>query len=425
MRKIVEARVLGPYAEKDRWRVIILEKGARRSEYLATQPEARKRISQLKKQHGKAEALTVGMMLEVYTKEREVLGKVLPLTSQLQKARIRDFLASALELQVSSVTSTMAARLYADLIESPNSSSGKFLSVASHRAYLSFVKGLFNWAVKKGIIGSSPFSAVTPVGKPNAGKTQLRIDEARRFVQVALTDYETRRKPMALAAVMALTMGLRASEILKRKIRDLDDDCGVLWIDHGKTRNAKRHLQTPEFLRPYLRVLIDSQLEDTYVFLSERSGQPFRHQSLWATVQRLCVLAKTTAVCTHSLRGLYATLAVESGALSETVASSLGHGSFAMTERHYAQASSVSNAKTARVDSLLTSSRSPADLEPESVTKLALQMSPKQREELIRTLHLSQQNATQNNPQHRSATVPRSTNFHPSPSLSTNQTSMD
>jgi hypothetical protein len=86
MRKIVEARVLGPYAEKDRWRIIILEKGARRSEYLATLPEARKRMRQIKKQHGKAAAFTVGMMLEEYTKERGVLGKVRPLTSQIEAA---------------------------------------------------------------------------------------------------------------------------------------------------------------------------------------------------------------------------------------------------------------------------------------------------------------------------------------------------
>ena len=138
-----------------------------------------------------------------------------------------------------------------------------------------------------GILGSSPFSAVTPVGKPNSGKTQLRIEEARRFVQVALTDYGTRRNPMALAAVMALTMGLRASEILKRQIRDLDDDCGILWIDHGKTRNAKRHLRIPEFIRPHLRKLIESQLQDSFVFRSERRGMPFHYSSLWATVQRL------------------------------------------------------------------------------------------------------------------------------------------
>ena len=129
---------------------------------------------------------------------------------------------------------------------------------------------------------------------------------------------------MAIAGVMALTMGLRASEILKRKVRDLDEDCGILWIDHGKTRNAKRHLRIPAFFRPHLRNLIESQLQDTFVFLSTRPGMPFRYGSLWATVQRLCKLADTTAVCTHSLRGLYATLAVESGALSETVRRALG-----------------------------------------------------------------------------------------------------
>ena len=398
MRKIVEARVLGPYAEKDRWRIIILEKGVRRSEYLATLPEARKRMSQLKKQHGKAAAFTVGMMLEEYTKEREVLGKVLPLTSQMEAARIRDFLASILELRVSSVTSTIAARLYADLIASPNQRSGKFLSVETHRAYLTFAKALFNWAAKKGITGSSPFSEVTPVGKPNVGKTQLRIEEARRFVQAALNEYETHRRPMALAAVMALTMGLRASEILQRKVRDLDDDCGILWIDAGKTRNAKRHLRIPEFLRPHLRELVGNQNQDAYLFVSSLSGKPVRHQLLWAAVQRLCLAAGATAVSTHSLRGLYATLVVESGALSETVASSLGHGSFAMTEKHYAQASSVSNVRTARVDQLLSSGRATEPMGVEAVTQLVQKMSPQQREEMMKALSLLHQNALPSNP---------------------------
>ena len=394
MRKIVEARVLGPYAEKDRWRVIILEKGVRRSEYLATLPEARKRISQLKKQQGKAEAFTVGMMLDAYSKDREVTGRVLSHTSVEQAGRIRDFLAPVLEIRVGSVTAVMAAKLYSALIETPSRRNGKVLAVATHRAYLSFTKGLFHWAVKKGIIGSSPFSAVTPVGKSNAGKPQLRIEEARRFVKIALADYETRRKPMALAAVMALTMGLRASEILKRKIRDLDNDCGILWIDHGKTRNAKRHLLIPEFIRPHLRELAGSRSQDACLFVSELSGRPFQHSGLWVAVRRLCLAAGATPVSTHSLRGLYATLAVESGALPETVASSLGHGSFAMTERHYAQASSVSNVRTARVDQLLTSGHGAEPLGTEVIAQLVLKMSPQQRTELIAAMSLAHQNAS-------------------------------
>lgn len=63
-------------------------------------------------------------------------------------------------------------------------------------------------------------------------------------------------------------------------------------------------------------------------------------------------------VCTHSLRGLWATLAVESGAASHVVAANLGHHSFAVTERHYAQGSAVANAATARVLGMLGGDRS-------------------------------------------------------------------
>ena len=84
-------------------------------------------------------------------------------------------------------------------------------------------------------------------------------------------------------------------------------------------------------------------------------------------VRRLCQRAGVPAVCTHSLRGLWATLAVQSGAVSHAVAASLGHQSFEMTERHYAQGSAVANAATARVLGLLggephAARRSPREL---------------------------------------------------------------
>jgi hypothetical protein len=75
-------------------------------------------------------------------------------------------------------------------------------------------------------------------------------------------------------------------------------------------------------------------------------------------VQRLCLQADVPTVCTHSLRGLWATLAVQSGAPSHTVAANLGHHSFEVTERHYAQGSAVSNAATARVLEVLGSEQS-------------------------------------------------------------------
>ena len=41
---------------------------------------------------------------------------------------------------------------------------------------------------------------------------------------------------------MALLLGMRASEVLCRVVRDLDDAGRVLWIPLGKTDNARRRL---------------------------------------------------------------------------------------------------------------------------------------------------------------------------------------
>lgn len=59
------------------------------------------------------------------------------------------------------------------------------------------------------------------------------------------------------------------------------------------------------------------------------------------------------ADCTQSPRGLSATLAAQSGCALHVVAASLGHGSVEMTQRHWAQVSSLANAFTARVQGIL------------------------------------------------------------------------
>ena len=87
MRRNDEARVLGPYAEKDRWRLVILEKGVRRSEYLATEKEAQKRKVQLTKRMESLQEYTVNSLITAYTEEKERLGTALPLTCKSHATR--------------------------------------------------------------------------------------------------------------------------------------------------------------------------------------------------------------------------------------------------------------------------------------------------------------------------------------------------
>jgi hypothetical protein len=53
------------------------------------------------------------------------------------------------------------------------------------------------------------------------------------------------------------------------------------------------------------------------------------------------------------LRGLHATLALEAGATGNLVATALGHGSFAITARHYADPDTLLDTQARRVESAL------------------------------------------------------------------------
>lgn len=93
-------------------------------------------------------------------------------------------------------------------------------------------------------------------------------------------------------------MGLRASEILKRQVRDLDAKGQVLWIDLGKTHNARRHLNVPEVLQAYLLQICKCKGgKEDYIFAAHTLRKPRRRQALWEEVRTICHRAEVPAVC--------------------------------------------------------------------------------------------------------------------------------
>ncbi len=82
-----------------------------------------------------------------------------------------------------------------------------------------------------------------------------------------------------------------------------------------------------------------------------------------------CKKAGVPRVCTYSLRGLWATLAVQSGAVSHAVAESLGHPFFAIPQKHYEQQEAVRNAALARVLDRQDKSPGPARLSAEELLR--------------------------------------------------------
>jgi integrase len=344
---------VGPYPERGKWRIVLVENGKRKSVLLDTEAEALRAKAELERKAVQPASRRLGDVIDLWEQEQLRRGASKAESVREKVARVRGFMRPALDEDIAALTPRKAAALYERATIAPTAKTGQPLAVASHRFYLWGARSFFDWAIMFGCVGINPFHDVRPVGKLKAGKPQLRIDEARQFTTEALAYFERTGNPLAIGALVALMMGLRTSEVLLREVRDLDGEGQYLWVEQGKTANARRHLEVPVPLRPHLRRLAQGKRPTDLLFGAGLNGKPRIPQKLWEMVRRLCERAGVPVVCTHSLRGLHATLAVQSGAASHAVAASLGHGSFAVTQRHYAQASSVQNAATARVLSVL------------------------------------------------------------------------
>jgi integrase len=161
------------------------------------------------------------------------------------------------------------------------------------------------WWVAKGRLPSDPFEGCVVLGDRSAGKPQLRVDEARRFLDAALRE----GSPEGLACALALLTGMRASEVTGLVVRDIDDGGRIIWIED----NAVRRLKTA---RSRKRLEVPGVLVDLLVRQCEGKGPEDR---LWGNVDRhwlgrnvprLCKVSGVPKVSPHGLRGTWATLAV-------------------------------------------------------------------------------------------------------------------
>jgi integrase/recombinase XerC len=263
--------------------------------------------------------------------------------------------------QANSIRQTMrAVRLWADPVQSvgnvTNRQLAKFYARRSaktkadtHRWELAIIQSFWRWIIECGYVTRSPAEGIKPVGRRRKGKPQLRRSEARAFShkaeELALAGDEG-----AIAALMALMLGLRSSEVRCRCVRDVDigPDGVLLWIDEGKTDAAERHLEAPEPLAGFLVRQAGGRKASDWLFPTP-SGTPRSPHWLRMSVERVCKAAKVPVVCPHGLRGTWATLTTDAGVSGHVIARELGHTSYAITKRHYTKPGADDRARTRRM----------------------------------------------------------------------------
>ncbi len=342
--KSVSLRVLGPYREPHGFRLVVVSGSQRKSLKFASRQQAERAQAELVGAVRSSGGHCIGDALSEYELAMVQERGRLPKTATESCQRLRRFLP--VDLLLGDVTPALAQRLYVQETERTRPS-GQPVAVATHHLILTLAKSFFAFCVERGYLPSSPFAAVRKLGRAKAGKAQLTADEARRFLDVALGQ-SGQGDVFALAAAMQLGLGLRSSELLLRQVRDVDEAGAVLRVPFGKTDRAARRLQVPEVLRPYLLSRVAGRAQQEKLFPHDGSLSA-ASTVLRRKVHDLCERAGVPKVCPHSLRGLHATLAIRQGVSGEAVAAALGHGSFAITARHYADPSALHAVRTQTV----------------------------------------------------------------------------
>lgn len=348
-RNSARARVLGPYHESNKYRVVhFTARGVRDSYCFETEEEARRAIQAFQLEIDRPDPTLQTLLQDYKTYMRDEKGNK-PNSVDQTLRKLRRFFPD-LTITLSELTPEACAALYEALRVSPKRSSSKdsskpspggVLSVDFHRNALSEARTFLKWCVKKKWISQNPLEDVEGVGRRKHGKEQLRINEARKWLAKAMK-LADQGHDGAVAAMMTLLMGMRCIEVVSRIVRDVDDDGTLLWIPDSKTEKGKRTLRIPAPLRPYLRELAEGRPAGELLFGLHDRGWP-RH---W--VQRICEEAEVPRVTAHGQRGLHSTLAVEAGETSRAVADALGHESFTTTARSYARPEAVENARQER-----------------------------------------------------------------------------
>jgi integrase len=336
--------IYGPYPPprgRKRWRVVLREGDRRKSITTASAEEANKLIEDLKKEISSSIPLSVHQALEQYFEYKA--HSIAEISLLTLRDRLTKFLP---DIALGALGPAKAERLY----EAETGRIGKYgapVKAATHQALLRNTKEFFRWAVKRKLASSNPFENVEPVGRASVGKRQPRLTEAQQLVRTLLADAKARNEG-ALALLIQIYAGLRSGEVMGLTVQDVDQEGRAVWVVRGKTRNARRAVKVYEEVAQLLWAHVQGQPREQRVFaanLPRKPKPPWMHKRL----ARYCKLAGVPVVCPHALRGLNATLAIEGGAPTDAVARALGHASFGVTQRHYADPSALENRKAQQV----------------------------------------------------------------------------
>ncbi len=343
-RKAAE-RVLGPYRNRGGWFIcLVAPSGERTSKHFTT----KKKAEEVK------QSIETQIITEEHTTETAQEAYDDHLRREGNKKTSRDRTMWAINVlfpapvPLWSLTERKCEQSYEKARTRPSQKTGEPLSVDSHRGALAETKTFLDWCVERKWIRKNPLTHVKGKGRRSKRKPQLRIRNIRTWYDKAM-ELATKGDLGAIAALMTLLLGMRAGEIVSRRVEHVDEDelpADILWIPDEDAKTHGIALEVPSDLRPFIVALTKGKESSAPLFPTKRSKSGV-HDRGWPLdqVKRICVLAKVPPVTAHSMRGALATLTLDRGVATHIVSQTFRHRDTKTTTGSYAEAGTVKKAE--------------------------------------------------------------------------------
>lgn len=186
------------------------------------------------------------------------------------------------------------------------------------------------------------FFFVEVLGLPHTFKNVPRMKEPRKLPgiysagEVSCLLEALPNTKHKLVIMLAYGCGLRLSELLNLRVRDLDWERNLIWIRNGKgskDRSVMFSGTIQTMLKKYLTVEEMNNQRDSYIFKAERTGKRLAYRTIQKIFENACRNAgvhKRSGI--HGLRHSFATHLLERGTDLRVIQKLLGHSSTKTTE---------------------------------------------------------------------------------------------
>jgi len=171
-----------------------------------------------------------------------------------------------------------------------------------------------------------PFDFSIPYAKR---AKKLPIVLSRQEIKTILNQISNLKHKLMLSMIYA--GGLRVSEVINLKIKDIDLKSKTLIIRKGKGRKGRMTILS-ESLIPQLKLIIEASVGENYLFPSNRGGKLTSRTMQKAFQQALKKSKIKKETSCHSLRHSFATHLLENGTDIRYIQELLGHSNLKTTQ---------------------------------------------------------------------------------------------